>query len=1113
MITRIAHLADIHLRKSPTRNNEYTHVFDNLIKSLRKEKPDRIVIVGDIVHDYLALGTEQVILARNLLSELSDIAPVIITRGNHDCLKKNLKRKDSIEAITSGLSKTNIHYYSDTGFYVDENVTWAVWHHGSKIINPWNTKRGKEVIKERKTDKRIYIDLFHDKIKNSFTPSGFEITGDHLFSVADFRGDYSFLGDIHLMQYLNNEKTKAYSGSPIAQDFGEADSFHGYLLWNIIKGPNSTEEIELENKYHKYVNVKVNENTDFDSLNFKLDSTVENISLRIIWETLPATRNKDNEQKIRKYVKNQHENVRIYNKNVFIDSENIEVKDKEKIKNISHPEVQHEIFREFLKKLGVTDSQISDVIKLDNEVLKQFEEQIVETYEWDVVKFGATNFMSYEKFDIDWSEKNGLFQILGKNTAGKTTLVFKFIPFMLFGKTLETETRKKHGDLRFINNRNGADYTEGYLILDINGDFYGIKKETRIQKNKEGSVTGVPSTITYHQLASPDDELTDANNIDTLDENRKSSIEKIITSVVGSYDNFMRVVLTTSDTLNRVLSNDMAEFIDSLLFDSGLDIFDKKLTIAKKIEKKYNEKGRITCDVEEKTNQIDEYGNKIKIIESEITKIEDEDLKELKDDLEDENIKLERLNKKLHTINEEIYNLDVEETQKTINSNNKVISENEETIEVLKEANKTLPDNYDEKRLKILEDKKANHKETESQFKLQIRDFNADIEKHRHSIEITNYHISTLKQKGKELKQKVLTLRNNKVCGECGQELTAEHKKHISQKIEELIKEMHKIKDEIDEKKDLDIKKYNKKIEETKNKIAETEDKIEELNLEMEDVLSEYGILLNNKNDVDKKEKNHGQINLLQVENENMRMKNTILQKKIDEYEDSLAKIEENKSTNSEIDGIKENIIKINDQKTLIQNMVMEKKTEINNLKYKIDDLNELIAKFKKQTYRDEIFSYYKKCVHRDGVPKQLLINSVIPRINVFMSELLSETPFTMWLDETTLIPKFRHTDKPDSTIDCISGSGKERTYSSVVLKFALNQINIKSKPKIFMMDEIMGKLDDDGVEEFIQITQIIKRYMNRVIVVEHTHNIIPDYLIDVTLNENDLSEALLIDN
>ena len=74
------------------------------------------------------------------------------------------------------------------------------------------------------------------------------------------------------------------------------------------------------------------------------------------------------------------------------------------------------------------------------------------------------------------------------------------------------------------------------------------------------------------------------------------------------------------------------------------------------------------------------------------------------------------------------------------------------------------------------------------------------------------------------------------------------------------------------------------------------------------------------------------------------------------------------------------------------------------------------------------------------------------------------------------------------------------------MLKFALNQINVKAKPTIFLLDEVMGKLDEDSVEEFIEILQLIKNGMKKVLIIEHNHEINPDYLINVTLNEDGIS-------
>ena len=45
-----------------------------------------------------------------------------------------------------------------------------------------------------------------------------------------------------------------------------------------------------------------------------------------------------------------------------------------------------------------------------------------------------------------------------------------------------------------------------------------------------------------------------------------------------------------------------------------------------------------------------------------------------------------------------------------------------------------------------------------------------------------------------------------------------------------------------------------------------------------------------------------------------------------------------------------------------------------------------------------------------------------------------------------------------------------------------------------------MGKLNNNSIEEFIEILQMIKQKMKKVLVVEHNHEINPDYVLDVQL-------------
>jgi DNA repair exonuclease SbcCD nuclease subunit len=313
MIKKIAHLADIHIRKVPVRNEEYDEVFLNLIESLRKQKPDRIVIVGDLVHDYLDLQGEQLIMAHDLLNALAMVAPVRITRGNHDCRKKNLKRVDSIRAIVKTLNNPNVIYYDRTGMHIDDDIMWAVWHHGDQKNNPWKTKEGKKIDAERGKSGFTFIDLFHDPVGGCISTTGFEMKSKAYYKLSDFKGDLSFFGDIHRMQFLDKHQTKAYCGSLIAQDVTEGDdNFHGYLLWDV---ENKVADLISIKSSWSFKNVKITPFTDFDDLDFEILNPTKHMRIRFVWGTLPQTRTKDNERKLVEYVKSKHKSIIISHKN------------------------------------------------------------------------------------------------------------------------------------------------------------------------------------------------------------------------------------------------------------------------------------------------------------------------------------------------------------------------------------------------------------------------------------------------------------------------------------------------------------------------------------------------------------------------------------------------------------------------------------------------------------------------------------------------------------------------------------------------------------------------------------------------------------------------------
>lgn len=1121
MIKTIAHVADIHIRKTPTRNEEYQKVFDNLIKSLQQKKPDRIVIVGDLVNDYLDLQGEQLIMANKLLNELAKIAPVRITRGNHDCRKKNLKRVDSVKAIVETLNNPNVIYYDKTDVFYDENVAWFVWHHGEKKNNPWKTKEGKiyETLRSTAMTKDengqftvpeyVAIDLFHDPVNGCVSDTGFEMKSKQYYKLTDFKGDYSFFGDIHHKQFLDRYQTKAYCGSLIAQKFTEGDDeFHGYLLWHIET--TNIDQIPIENDY-SYNNIRLSPYFDFDDIDFEIENPTKHMRLRFIWGTLPSIRNKENERKLIEYVNTQYKGkiLSIAHKNEFIENENIEVNENINLENINNSAVQHEIFKEYLDKIGVEEKVIDDVIALDKEISANVDVSEVHNIQWDIVKFGGTNFASYEQLDIDWRDMEGLFQISGINTAGKSTIM-KLISYILYNKSLETDYRQKFGDTRFVNNRNGATFCDTYMVLEANGEYFGIKRKTEIETKKDGEIKGAPTTLNYYLLASPDEEMSEDNLLENLEEDRRIQTQKKMTAIIGDYENFKRIVLTTSDTLNEVLSSDMSVFVDSLLYDSGLDIFDKKLEGFKMYQKGVNEKGRIVADIDVLKNENGELLQENAALQTEIVNIETTNLPEVQDKIKKGREYVETLTKKLFKIDPEIVDLDIEDTQSGIKTHeNEIVALNGRKT-VLEQSINSLQENYNEERLNELITKRDNHKTEEYNLNLKIKGYQQNIRDTEHDVEIIRGKIMMAKNDGKKLKDEILELKNSTVCPTCGQNLTEEHLEHLNEKIKKLETEMFPIAGKINnfEKEIKEV--HNVKLDKIKKEIDFVSHEINHRSLQMEGILKEIGNLTNQKNDVEKRKEFQTELNQIPTKIENEELKKAALQKKIDDHKNSKLQIAENVKIQGGIDKAKTRLEQLEIEEDEYKEDVLIKKGQIGENSSRIVNNETTIIAFEEQEHRDIVMDLYKKCVHRDGIPKQMLANYILPMINQTLNKILTIAPFRIWLSVDDFRPKLMYNSRPNAIIDCIGASGKERTFASVVLKFALNQINIKAKPRIFLLDEVMGKLSEESVEEFIEILHIMKNNAKKVLIVEHDKEVNPDYLINVTVDENGISSLVI---
>jgi DNA repair exonuclease SbcCD ATPase subunit len=1097
-IQKIAHLADIHIPKSTKRHAEYREVFNNLIVSLRAQSPDRIVIVGDLFNDYIKIEGELLILSSKLLNALSRIAPVVITRGNHDILKSAPNRIDSIQAVVEAISNPKVTYLNTTGFFEDENIVWAVWKHGEKKNNPWADKTY-----VRDTTK-TYIDLFHDPVNGCLNAEGYTFDSKTYRSLKDFKGDLSFFGDIHMLQYFE-EKTKAYCGSLIPQNHSEGnDQFHGYLMWNLQQ--KTVDEITIANKYNFHT-IVVNRFTDFDNLDIEIPNKSEKPSIRVKWQTLPATKNVENERKLYKYIKDKFEPVAYKDKTEFIEENEVDIQENSVIENITKREVLHGIISDFLKKIGEEDDIIAEVLNVDQEIESRLELEEMTNIQWSILRFYGKNFRNIGEVDIDWRQYDGVFQITGKNTAGKSSII-QLLSYILYGKTIETEKTKKFGDARFVNNRVNTNSCEGYVVLGIGSEYYGIKRVTTLQRTKDGQLKGSPTVVSYYKLADPDEVLSDNNNIEKLDDDNKHKTQKRISEIIGSYDNFIRIILTTSDTLNKVLDTDSSVFIDSILTDSGLDVFDLRLTEFKKYRKEVIAIDRIVCKPEIEESAITYMQNQIyekdKLILENIASIN-----LLETNIAAEEALRDQTLEMIHPINSDIANVDVDKVNRQIkdiefNRDDLKRKENFITHEIW-----LLKPTYNSERLAILTKKREEHKNEEFKLRTEINNHRLAIGNIESQVIRFNGQIDLLKKEGATKKAKIAELKNSTTCSECGQPVKEDAQEHIQKRIKEIEIDMFAIVPAINNKLTI-ISELKKNIAAIQQVISDIEITIARKDAEFESDIIEIGELNNDKISFEKRKELEAELNGYPLLYENMSLKIDALNDKIVKYNELIDKIAENVQIRERANKYSANLDEMKHSKDRLQEENTRHRSDIDYNTKQIKIKNQLLDKFKAQEKMDRVYNLYEKCIHRDGVPTQILSNILLPKINNSLSNLLQPVEFNVWLDESDLKLKMSYANHPNAVIDCIGGSGKERTFSSISLKVALNEINSKSKPTIFMLDEIMGKLKDESIDEFLEFLKVIKKKVNKMIIIEQNHEINPDYVITAVVGSNGVSTIKL---
>lgn len=222
MCSRIAHLGDIHV--ADRRRPEYAEVFSKLYECLKEDKPDVIVVAGDVFDNKMRASANNIADVLSFLASLVRIAPVVMIPGNHDTNVLTPAALDLLTPIVTEhqhLQPPALHYWRSSGHYEALGMRWTVKATDGPMPPPDPIRRDDSLMD--------HIFLFHEEVNTARLPNG-TVADGHQLSLSDLEPfDLAMGGHIHERQLLSSRA--GYCGSLVQQNIGECHTGHGYILW------------------------------------------------------------------------------------------------------------------------------------------------------------------------------------------------------------------------------------------------------------------------------------------------------------------------------------------------------------------------------------------------------------------------------------------------------------------------------------------------------------------------------------------------------------------------------------------------------------------------------------------------------------------------------------------------------------------------------------------------------------------------------------------------------------------------------------------------------------------------------------------------------------------
>lgn len=1076
-MVKIAQISDLHWR-GIARHDEYIEAFEQLFAKLRDIKPDIIVNTGDTWHTKTQnITPEAVDRLAWMFSNLANIAPTINILGNHDGVLSNLNRQDAISPIVSAINSDRLILYKDSGAYTKANSVYIpddiVFH----VYSPFD-EDGWENITPVKN--KINIGLFHGSITGCETDSDWRMSAGEK-DVKFFKGmQFVMLGDIHKQQFLahrldENNTPKpwiGYPGSLIQQNYGELEQ-KGFYVWDIRS--KSSWDIE----FVPLVNNKPFVTAPWCST---VEKTVLNIkTTRGQRAFVPGTRFRitSNEplqpleaRQLIAELRERHSASEVVFKHLkTVQMESIEDTSGRKIAKAdlrNSPEFLHELYMDY--NLGVgsetvanfTEQQLATTKTLMSDYLHKLNSDmatadcIVRNVKWSIKELEFSNLFRYgEDNAINFDDLNGLVGIFGRNRIGKSSAIGALM-YVLYNTTDRGPVKGAH----IINkNKNSC---SAKMRITVDGTDYVIMRETTRaipkKKSTKADEEKTTTTLKFYKVDKESGQLLEMNSVS------RDDTDKEIRRLIGNPGDFLLTALSSQGGINKFIEEGSTQRKSILSRFLDLDIFEKLYGYAKDDYAFLNQKTRKYIDVDW-TATTEKLQKDIAEIEAGLEKIES--------DIADNDVDIRETQNWLQN-----YEKNPEQHRQLVEDYNRTVKSYNEYLESIEPLSSGIEDSQD--KLVNLRNKK-----TELVTQQGLIDISS-VEKDLATLEALQADLMEVKQgftKEKstlEVQQKAVHKLSLVPCGDsfptC-QFIKDGHDSKTKLAYQEQV--VQSIANKLDSVEALTRSLLEKKLVQTQQNYVTTTSEIKFVDSEisrLEESIQQREMTIKHiKENVD------------------------ALSAKITLYNGQLAS-----SNSMEIQKKRSKLDLLVNNKTMLENAKKDLLVRFGGAQQQLLNITKERAECRIDLEKLKIYETFANAFSKTGIPAMIL-KTQLPTINAEIAKILGGVvDFKVYLEtdiNSNAMDVYIEDNNSKRLIEL--ASGMEKMISSLAIRIAL--INISSLPRsdMFILDEGLGVLDQDGLQKCAELFNQIKTYFKTILIITHVDQMkeVVDKLLDIDDN------------